>query len=441
MGWMAMPFRDFLRAYNQTFEWDRLSVFGESTNLIEEGKLLLGCEGRRTNNGFKYDFKKPVYIPFDVNSESPPSILVIGKKGYGKTIEVMNLVSQFYYDFRMNCFLIDPKANLFTHKFPQQIPENIVNLNKANIQPRGLPKTLISPKMFTTSTKFKYTDRFYSITMKDFDRIADYSIKKDLVMAVLGLKDSDPSQRKLGEIMTYSPKTFKDMFMVCKHINEDEKKGWKRVSIFDNALKQKISEGVVSDTDDVDIVGLMQDSVVVLQCSLSPTEEVNSTFVAFALAQIKDGLESKKLSGKTLIVIDEGDVLAPSGISNPPSKQFCTQLYTKWRSDGAVPLVIAQDPGNLTNTILQQVDYVLTPAIGYGTSESKFIAEHFPSVNPYRLTMLDCGLPGEYPKQYAVIDPNQHVRTFYPLPPYSAHYYGNVENDMANWAAEPTAGI
>lgn len=413
-----MPFSDQLRYYAETRETELFSPWGEYRELQETGKLLLGCKGDIRNGQPVLNPKKPVYIDFDPDSTNPPAFVALGRKGSGKTTLMASLVHQFKRMYNANIFIMDPKANMASHKNPQRKKRYNSLLEQMGIPPAGLPLKLITPSFLENSPKYKNTDIYYSLTMDDFLNIEEFSVRRLMFQTILGIGNHDGSVRKLEEVMGANPLTFNDMEI---EINKINKRNWrmKNVSVLDMNLRSRLKQKVIGDTGRINIVELMHENIVILQCSLMKAEDYNSTYTAFALAQIKDGLEAGKLNGLTSIIIDEADVLAPA-IGNPPSKEFIEQAYTKWRSEMVSPWVIVQDPGKLSDTIMNQADYFLTPRIGYGTTDEKAIRIHFPSVNTYALTQLYYGGNDTYPKEWAVIDADQNVQTFFPLPTPSA---------------------
>lgn len=410
-----MPARPILRYFAEKHPWDQLSKYGIYKELQETGKLLLGCEGYKTSKGIKLNPKRPVYIPFDPTSENSPSFLVMSRKGSGKTTIGANITHQVTRMYGIKAFIVDPKAKMYYHKYPQENQKHIDFLKKVGITAQGLPIKTITPAIFKSSPKYNHSDIFYSLGMEDFDRITDYSFKRELMLTLLGLHAHPGSKLKIDKVLSKSPKSFTQMLQYTEELNADQY--FNKIRVFDNSLKQKLMQGIIADKRSIDIVELLQKHVVILQCSLSTTEEFNSTYVAFAMAQIKDGFETGKLLGKTMIMVDEGDVLCPSGNKNPPSKTYIEQMFTKWRSDGAIPFMIVQDPAKVSSTVLQQVDYVLTSRISYGAGESDFLGEHFSSLNIYQVSQLDFGPLAQYPKEWEVIDPEENVQKFYPIPP------------------------
>lgn len=407
-----MPFQSALQHYAEQIPWKLLTPYGEYKELQETGKLLLGCEGSIRSGQVVLNPNKPVYIDFDVKSNNPPAIVCMGRKGSGKTILVMNIIHQLYRMYDCHIFIIDPKASLASHKQPQDREKYITFLMQIGIPPAGLPLKLITPHFLGTSPKYKDTDIYYSIGMDDFNRIQEFSVRKKLMESILGLKDNEGSIRKLNEVLSRNPQNFDEMIKATKQVNNSNAY-YRRITVFDTNLKRRIESKVLADNESVDIVELMQENIVALQCSLMQAEGFNATYVAFALAQIKEGFEAGRFKKPVAFLIDEADVLNPSGALTPPSKPFLEQMSTKWRSDGAIPISIVQDPSKLSETTILQADYVLTPRIGYGTSESRMIAAHFPTVNTFELSRLHYGKG--YPKEWVVIDVDGNVTPFYPI--------------------------
>lgn len=410
-----MPLTRQLNYYAETRPWEILGDYGEYKEIQQPGKILLGFKGKEVNGNIQLDIDQPVYLDYNEYSQNNPSILIQGKKGSGKTTLMTNLVlHQFYRLYHHNIFIVDPKASLASHKYPNDNQKQVKFLEEINFPARGMPIKTITPLMFRSSPKYKDTDIYYGISMEDIKGIKEFSIRKQMLASLLGVTGSnyEGSIRKLSEIMLRDPQSFTEMLDIAKELNS--KAEWRRMRVIDNMIKQRIAEGVLVDGGHLDIIELMQNNIVALQTSLSSTEEINSTYVALALAQIKEGLESKKLRGNTVIVADEGDILAPSGSANPPSKPFMEQMYTKWRSEGVIPIAVSQDPSRLSQTILQQVDYLLTPRVGYQTNEAAFIRALFPTINTLELTQLYYGKISTYPKEWVLIS-SEEIVSFFPI--------------------------
>jgi len=281
-----------------------------------------------------------------------------------------------------------------------------------------LPLRVFTPK-FLKSGKYKYTDQYYSINMSDINSIEEFSFRRQMMESLLGIAGNDGSIRKLNAILELDPKSFAEMQEGMEKVNA-RNPYFRRIAVFDTNLKSRLNDGIIGDEPTPDIVAEMQRSIVVLQCSLSTTEEFSHTYIAFALAQLKNGFEAGKFKGqKVAIVVDEADVLDPKDPMNPVSKPFLKQAYTKWRSDGAIPIFLSQDPSQMDSTPLAQSDYVFTPRTGYGTPDSELISRLFPAVNVWTLSQLHYGDQGSYPKEWACINSNQEVVSFYPY--YSPH--------------------
>ena len=422
-----MPFQQQLRTIAERTHWTNddgwspLGAYGEYRELEMTNEILLGFEGWIENGKPVLDPDRPVSIPFNPRSENPPTFLVNGPRGRGKTTVATNLLDQLVRRFGCYGFYVDPKADLWYHVYPQTKPEYVKFLESIGVPPSGLPMKIITPK-FLESPKYTHTDVWYALSMEDFNSIQESSVRNVMMQTILGLSggNEDPSIRKLKFIMSQGPKSFEQIQEILNEINES-KSSLKKVEILDINLKQCLGDEVLSDGNRMDIVSTMQrGTVVVLQVSLAQ-EHTSSAYVAFALAQIKDGFEGGKFKGrKVAVVIDEADILAPSGASNPPSKPYAEQAYTKWRSDGCIPVVLTQDPPRISDTILKQVGYTITSRVSYGGSDYDFISRHYPetwsSGELNDLTKMFTGEDDVYPKEHAILCPDQTVKRFFALP-------------------------
>jgi len=414
-----MPFRNHLRYLAETTPDLGLEPFGEYKELQQEGRILLGCKGEVKRDRVVLDPTKPVYINYDLSSPNPPNFLILGKKGSGKTVLATNILHQLYRAFGCYAFFVDPKADLYSHKHPQSNPDMVHFLNGINLPPSGLPLKIITP-LFLRSPKYIHTDQWYALGMSDFNSLQEFSVRHQMMESILGIhsRENDAPARKLDELLAMSPKSFAEMTNDLTVLNE--KRQWKSVTILDTNLKQRLRNSVLADGHGVDIVEMMQSNIVVLQCSLATGELMNATYVAFALAQIKDGFEAGRFKGKRVCIgIDEADTLVPSGSANPPSKPFVHQMYTKWRSEGASCMLLAQDPSTLSEIPILQSDFIITPRVTYNGGDYKLIQAMFPNVAmkgilAYQLTKMYSG--EMYPKEWAVIDQDQKVQMFFPFP-------------------------
>jgi hypothetical protein len=342
----------------------------------------------------------------------------MGPKGTGKTVLAMNLLHELVRRCGCFAFIVDPKADLSSHKQPQDMPAFVKFLESVDIPPAGLPLKIITPA-FLKAPKYEDTDSYYALGMADFNSIQEFSVRHSMMEAILGIKAgaNDAPSRKLDELLSRSPSSFEEMSTFLDELNT--RGNWNRISVFDINLKQRLRNNVLADGMGIDIPELMQNYIVVLQCSLMQGELINSTYVAFALAQLKAAFEAGRFKHKRVaIVIDESDVLAPGGVNNPPSKSFITQMYTKWRSEGAIPVLLVQDPNTLSDTPIMQTDYVLTPRVSYNGPDYKLIVNKFPDVLMsgelmYKLCRLYSG--PIYPKEWVVIGPDQKVQSFFPI--------------------------
>lgn len=408
-----MVFMHQLQYYAERIPWNGFKPYGKYKEL-QGNSVLLGLKGRKTRKGFRYNYNKPVYLDFGIDSNNPLNLLIMGRKGAGKTTISASIGFQLWKYFQCNLFIIDPQANIPAFKYPQTNPTFLHYLEEAGVKSEPMPLHVLTPKFFRGSPKFKNTDTYYSVSMDDIISIDEFSFKRQLLASLLGVEDQEPSMRKLDEVMATDPQSFERFKKELENLNKSNK-FFDRIKVLDNNFKRRLSEGVISDYDKVDIVKILNNQPVGLQCSLSTEDKINMTYIAFALYSIKAGMEAGKIEGKTVFVTDEADILAPSGNKNPPSKIPLEHMSTKWRKDGAIPINLVQDPARLSTTILQQVDAVLTPAIGYNTSEENFIRSKFPNVSTMELMQLHYGKSSNYPKEWALIT-SQGIETFYPLP-------------------------
>lgn len=412
-----MPFRPLLNYYAERTDWACLAPYGEFKELESSGQLLLGCEGYIKQGKPVLDPERPVYIPFDTDTNNPPSFMILGKKGMGKTTLETNLIHQWWRAYDCYVFVIDPKAHIQTHSQPQTNPAYINFLNKIRIAPAGLPLKVITPA-FLKSPKYENTDIWYALGMKDFNSITELSIRNGMLDTILGLSGADAPTRKLQELLARNPTSFNEML---QHMNELNARSvyYRKMKVFDINLEHRLRTQVIAEDMSVNVPDLMMHNIVVLQVSLAQ-DTTSSAYAAFALAQIKDAFEAGKFKGrKVVLAIDEADVLIPPGNANPPSKPLVTQMFTKWRSEGAIPCLLTQDPSNIADTVKLQTDYIMTPRITYNQSDYRLISSLYPDTvmtgKLGELTDLFSGKNDVYPKEWAVIGPDQEVQRFFPI--------------------------
>jgi len=422
-----VPFQQQLRTIAERTQWTNddgwspLGAYGEYRELEMTNEILLGFEGWIENGKPVLDPDRPVSIPFNPKSDNPPTFLINGVRGDGKTTVATNLYDQFIRRFGCYGFYVDPKADMWYHAYPQTNPEYVRFLESVGIPPSGLPMKIITPK-FLQSPKYAHTDVWYALSMEDFnDPSLEPAVRNNVMQNVLGISggNEEPSVRKLKAIMQQGPKSFEQMLKILENINETNKT-LKKVEILDMNLKQCLATNILADENRIDIVSTMQRGMVVVLQVSTANEHTSSAFTAFALAQIKAGFESGKFKNKKVVIfIDEGDVLIPSGASNPPSKQPGEQAYTKWRSDGCIPGVLTQDVSKISEVILGQVGYMITSRVSYGGPDYNFISRHYPdtwaSGELNDLTKLFKGKEDVYPKEFGIIGPDQEVKHFFPL--------------------------
>lgn len=112
------------------------------------------------------------------------------------------------------------------------------------------------------------------------------------------------------------------------------------------------------------------------------------------------------------ILIDEYNVVA-----NEKNFEFFSNIYDQMRKFGIGLLGIAPSPRDLHVTAIKQSDYWICGKIMSRSAEAEDIRQRLGTwVDPDILTELRDPGKGKYPKQFALINREGEVRTFYPLP-------------------------
>lgn len=427
-----MALNQFMKEWAEEDSWPRLSAYGEFKKYYRKNKVLIGFKGKTSGlldeltigkNGMPVvDYDSPVYMDMHLDSDNPPAIFIFGRKGCGKSTLVSQIgLNSLSHGMGCACFGIDPQARMGSHRNPQTDPKILETLNRIKSSPQGMNITTITPAWLKNTRKYANSDLYYKLGKRDFDEIGDPSFQSLLIQEILGLGKLMGAERQLQKIVEYNPTSIEEMLKMARMLSRDKKlkKKWGKTQVLEAQLNSRLKQGVLGDDGYLNIVELMKESIVLLQCSLARSEHINSVYVAFALNQVKEGLEGRKFGKrKTVIMIDEMDVLAPAGNENPPSKMFVEFALTKWRGDGVLPIGIAQNPNTVSEIALSQIDYYLCPKIDYDSNEEKFLKRRNININEFN--RLFYGKTYMYPKQWGMVDSDGEVQFFFPPPPISS---------------------
>lgn len=423
--------------FKQALEWvaqrDKSGIFsawGEYKEMLEKNKLLLGFKGlglppldeRHGPPDFfpGYDFNEPVTIPFDESGKNFPRMLFIGRPGAGKTTFAQTVV--FHQLFRVkdfHVFCIDPQAKMWTHKEPNPNPRQWEMLKKANLSPLGLPIITATPKFYKDSPKFEKTDRWWAVGYSDFqERIMERSMQSQLMLSILRAVDLAGAKDKLSEALMRGPKSWEDLLEKFSMLNREGRVGnkrfWEIRSAIDQRLSTSIKNGILSDDEPLHLVELLQENIVVIQCSLQKEEEVNSIYLSFAFAMLKEGFDQKKFKKPVCIFMDECDKVLPNG-SEPPVKDQAMQAYVNWRADGAIPILVVQNPKMVDPNVISQTDIIFTPRINYGSPEEDAVRRFGSGGRTADLENLYWPENvNKYPKEWVAVNPTGISEPFFP---------------------------
>ena len=358
------------------------SSMDQMSKYLKKGKLLLGFEHDSHSKVWKYDIDKPVYIKMPKYSPSPPAIVIIGARGGSKTSTVMNMVWQAHMQ-GLPVFGIDPKCTMAKYTKPQSKYEYKETLSKLGIDPLGLDIYTITPEFLKGAKRYRKTNKFYSLSKKDFDNILDYSFRRLLFYHFIDVdsRSEDSGAMRIMAVWKYA-RTFNELRPIAEQMTESKAK-----LVFEK-LKVLVGDSVLEgdSLESFDIGNIINEHILLMQCSLARGESRSSGHVSVMIQKLRELAEKGHFKGKTVFFVgEEIDVLLRKGT---PSAEQLNFIYSKDRENGIAPCFVLQNPKDAQISSFTQSDYLITPALRRGTPEFDLLKQFTTNSNAERAIRL-----------------------------------------------------
>lgn len=368
--------------------------------------------------------------------------IILGKKGSGKSMQMRLFLDQFYNRLQRPCFSVDAYWEYHTSVFAQNKPELVERLKEYGLYPKGIPLITITPNQCIEEGSEDMAGVSYTIELSDFKRIKKVD---ERILALCGLLSVDaeggePAKRQIDEWINNLPNTFEEWLKELA--KQNLKKLEKKDTLFGLAqrpslpLLQRINSflirGAIGKGNHFYIPHLLmmegKPRAVNMQLSgESSAEPITSIYLKLALLDIcSDRIRFRRFGRGFLkipptILIDEADVVAPRH-SNPPSKQIIERLFSKMRKEGITTICATQEPSQITQRIMKNMDYILTSRL-FTLADKSLLKVRGMSDDDIELVMQDLEWKKENPvKEHALIYSDCTYETYYPLPSCSMHF-------------------
>lgn len=375
--------------------------------------------------------------------------IVMAARGSGKSVLATNIaLDNLLARFDVPCFFIDPSWEFSTRKYPQLNTDLVDKLAKLGLSPRGYPTKVFTPKMVSS---FGNQGTEYIIDLVDFKRIGQVDAPT-MLQSLIEFFEVDGASQRAAKRMFYPlvadlAKCPDTIFQFKREVNDSINS--KRMStVTGKPTGKKVSTvlldiidsftmshrmGLSNVNDSVDFAKeLAENRFVILQGSVGgASERFLSTYIKLAILtlvydrarQIRQ--RSGQLKTGALVVIDEADKFAPEK-TMIPSRTPIVELATRQRKLNMSILAITQKPQLLDQALVGESDFILCSKIA--TEEERAILRNR-GISKFDVNSVLANLrqkvelpSGHTVSEWAYIDRNNQLKTFFPCPPRSAMF-------------------
>lgn len=380
---------------------------------VKPNEILLGASNP--------DFTDKVTIPWTGKSQR---IAIFGMTGSGKTVLAKNIVADAWHKrFGLPLLIFDAKGDYSPAMHHAQTnPQLIARLKKYNLKPCAYHNKVLVPKFL--GLKGISNAQEYTITLKDFKNVEDKSDQFEALMTFFELTQT-ANKPALRVMQRMAAETLPDDVGNWKKRIEEfiERKGVKSTQLL-NLIDLKVGVGHIADRGGVDMPSaLATEGMVTLRLSLRGSRESTiNTYAALAasacIADRKKFLWTRGVEGTLnkpfAFLVDEAERYL--GRNRSPSSTVLGNVYTEERLSGISICTVAQHPSQVAGKVLSESNHLLFSKLTMLEDRLALKARGFSDTEIEGIFQQLGADPRSPIKEWAVINTDNSIETFYPIP-------------------------
>jgi len=395
---------------------------------IPKNKILLGFENQDLTG-------EPVYLPYTGNQFN---FIITGSRGSGKSVILMNIANQLINRFHHPIFAIDPKGEMQTHTVQNQNDSERQILKKCGIMPKGINMLNATPSAICEDDEMDNTNEYvFSLDIADFKRIRSPAVRTKVFMEYLNLSiDEDPaSHRFLVENNYRLPDSTQKLLAFFNQAFGDKCEKMKLYKqLYSYYVGKNLGEGNKFYPPELMYTHNSEGKRVPKMVSLHLRDDeydfTSACILKLMLLLIindrkkaKKGKASANLHYPPVLIFDEADLYAGKGREQHISSDLCALLMTKHRNIDLYVGLATQKPHFLNPKLIGETDYIITSKFTSLQEKEAFRARNI-SDEQINSIFYDLKSGGRdfYPKEWALLNKENEVVTFYPIPTTSQNW-------------------